>query len=205
MGWVLLALCVGSTGAHAAPWSHLRELSVMAGGGVEGYTLALAPRVDPGVTYGVAVGVRPQRLLGLDVGLEVGYAHARNGLDTRRPRDVGTGDFDLVRDGAYAAASVGLRSSTVQPYVLGGLGFSVYNVRGTVQGFGDNIVGSVPVGGGLRASFGSLTAEARLQYDVLFDQRYPTGAPVQHVGGRTPLTIGRGGRYAGRLNLGVAW
>lgn len=204
-GWVLLALCVGSTGAHAAPWSSLREMSVMAGGGVEGYTLALAPRIEPGITYGVTVGVRPPKLLGLDVGLELGYAHARNGLDARRPRDVETEDFDLVRDGAYAAASVGLLSSRVQPYVLGGLGFSVYNVRGAVPGFGDNTVGSVPVGGGLRASFGALTADARLQYDVLFDQHYPTGAPVQHQGGRTSLTIGRSGRYAGRLSLGVAW
>lgn len=204
--WVLLALCGGSTGAHAAPWSNLRELSVMAGGGVEGYTLALAPRIDPGVTYGVAVGVRPPRLLGLDVGLELGYSHARNGLDARQSRDTRGGDLELVRDGAYAAASVELLpSAEVRPYVLGGLGFSVYNIRGTVQGFGDDLVGNVPVGAGVRASFGTFTADARLQYDVLFDQRYPTGAPVQDVGGHTPLTIGRSGRYAGRLNLGVAW
>lgn len=204
-GWVLLALCVGSTGAHAAPWSRLRELSVMAGGGVEGYTLALAPRIEPGVTYGVAVGARPPRLLGLDVGLELGYAHARNGLDARRTRAAGADGLELVRDGAYAAASVALLSSEVRPYVLGGLGFSVYNVRGTVQGFGDDTVGSVPLGAGLRASFGSFTADARLQYDVLFDQRYPTGAPVQHAAGPSPLLVGRSGRYAGRLDVGVAW
>lgn len=204
-GWVLLALCVGSTGAHAAPWSNLRELSVMAGGGVEGYTLNLAPRIEPGVTYGVAVGVRPPRLLGLDVGLELGYAHARNGLDARRTRDAGEDGLELVRDGAYAAASVALLSSEVRPYVLGGLGFSVYNVRGTVQGFGDDTVGSVPLGAGLRASFGSFTADARLQYDVLFDQRYATGAPVLHAAGPSPLLVGRSGRYAGRLDLGVAW
>jgi hypothetical protein len=204
-GWVLLALCVGSTGTHAAPWSNLRELSVMAGGGVEGYTLALAPRIDPGVSYGVAVGVLPPPVLGLDVGLEVGYAHARNGLDALGPRAPGGDGLELVRDGAYAAASVALLSSEVRPYVLGGLGFSVYNVRGTVQGFGDDTVGSIPVGAGVRASLGAFTADARLQYDVLFDQRYPTGAPVQDVAGRAPLTIGRGGRYTGRLHLGVAW
>lgn len=203
-GWGLLALCVGSPGAHAAPWSNLREVSVMAGGGVEGYTLTLASRIDPGITYGVTVGVRPPRLLGLDVGVEVGYSHAVNGLDTRAPRDAG-GGVDLVRDGGYAAGTLGLLSSRVQPYVLGGLGFSVYNVRGAVQGLGDNLVGYVPVGGGVRTTLGSFTADARLEYDVLFEQRYATGAPVQNVGEPASLTVGSSGRYSGRLNLGVAW
>ncbi|PTL84203.1 hypothetical protein DAT35_12285 [Vitiosangium sp. GDMCC 1.1324] len=205
MGWVLLALCAGSTSAHAAPWSNLRELSVWVGGGVEGYTLNLAPRVDPGVTYGVSVGARPPRLLGFDVGLELGYSHAHNDLDARRvPQGAGDG-LALVRDGAYAAASVGLLSSRVRPYVMGGLGFSVYNIRGTVQGFGDETVGHVPMGAGVHTSLGVFSADARLEYDVLFDQRYAAGAPVPNVGGRTPLTIGRSGRYSGRLNLGVAW
>lgn len=204
-GWVLLALHVGSAPAHAALWSNLREKSVQVGGGVEGYTLNLASRIEPGVTYGVTAGIRPPRLLGLDVGLEAGYSHADNGLDTRGPRGV-SGGVALVRDGAYAAASVGLLvSPRLRPYVMGGLGFSVYNVRGTVQGFSDNVVGNVPMGAGLRASLGIFTADARVQYDVLFDERFPAGAPVRNAGGHTELVIGRSGRYSGRLNLGVAW
>jgi hypothetical protein len=205
VGWVFLALCVGSTAVRAAPWSNLRELSVTAGGGVEGYTLDLAPRIDPGVTYGVAVGILPPKLLGLlDVGLEAGYSGAVNGLDTRRPQASADG-VELVRHGVYAAATVGLSPSGVRPYVMGGLGVSIYNIRGAVRGFGDEFVGNVPLGAGVRASYRGLTADARLNYNVLFDQRYATGAPVSNVGDPPLLTIGRAGRYSGTLNLGVTW
>ncbi|WP_375767885.1 hypothetical protein NR798_40395 [Archangium gephyra] len=205
MGWVLLALCVGSTPARAALWSNLRELSVSAGAGVEGYTLDLASRIEPGVTYGVAVGILPPPLLGLlDVGLEAGFSGAVNGLDTRHPRASADG-VELVRHGVYAAATVGLLHSRVRPYVMGGLGLSVYNIRGAVWGFGDELVGNLPLGAGMRASYRGLTADARLNYTILFDQRYATGAPVSNVGEPPALTIGRAGRYSGTLNLGVAW
>ncbi|MGZ3460591.1 MAG: hypothetical protein ACXU86_19055 [Archangium sp.] len=203
-GWVLLALCGGSTGARAGPWSNLREVSVMAGGGVEGYTLSLASRVEPGATYGVRVGVRPPSPLGPDIGLEAGYSGAENGLAPRSPL-LTRRRVELVRHGAYAAASVSLTSWRLRPYVMGGLGFSVYNLRGTVQGFGDNTVGQVPLGVGVRTSRGTFTADARLGYDVLFDQRYATGFPVRYTGGPTPFVVSRAGRYSGTLHLGVRW
>jgi hypothetical protein len=205
VGWVLVALCVGGTAVRAAPWSNLRELSISAGAGVEGYTLELAPRIDPGVTYGVAVGVLPPPLLGLlDVGLEAAYSGAVNGLDTRDPQASADG-VELVRHGVHAAATVGLFPSVVRPYVMGGLGLSVYNIRGAVRGFGDHLVGSVPLGAGVRASYRGLTADARLNYTVLFDQRYATGAPVSNVGEPAAFTLGKAGRYSGTLNLGVTW
>jgi hypothetical protein len=205
-GWgVLLALGVGSQVAGAAPWSRLRELSVTAGAGVEGYTLNLAPLIDPGVTYGVLLDVLPPPLLGvLDVGLEAGFSGAVNGLDTRHPQASAEG-VELVRHGVHAAATVSLFHSVVRPYLMGGLGLSVYNLRGTVRGFGDELVGNVPLGAGVRASYRGLTADARLHYTVLFDQRYATGAPVSNVGEPAALTIGKAGRYSGTLNLGVTW
>jgi hypothetical protein len=205
VGWVLLALCVGSQAAKAAPWSRLRELSVTAGAGVEGYTLNLAPRIDPGVTYGVTLGVLPPPWLGvLDVGLEAGFSGAVNGLDARHPQASADG-VELVRHGVHAAVTVRLFHSVVRPYVMGGLGLSVYNIRGTVRGFGDDLVGNVPLGAGVRASYRSFIADARLNYTVLFDQRYATGAPVSNVGEPAALTIGKAGRYSGTLNLGVTW
>ncbi|KFA88934.1 hypothetical protein [Archangium violaceum] len=205
-GWgVLLALGVGSQVAGAAPWSKLRELSVTVGAGVEGYTLNLAPLIEPGVTYGVMLDVLPPPLLGvLDVGLEAGFSGAVNGLDTRDPQASADG-VELVRHGFHAAATVALFRSRVRPYVMGGLGLSVYNIRGTVRGFGDDLVGNVPLGLGVRASFRGLTADARLHYTVLFDQRYVTGAPVSNVGEPAALTVGKAGRYSGTLNLGVTW
>jgi len=203
-GWMLLALCVGSTGAQGAIWPSLRERSVMVGGGVEGYSLSLASRVEPGATYGVRVDVRPPSPLGPDIGLEAGYSGAENRLAPRSPQLARRG-LQLVRHGAYAAANVYLTSWRLRPYVMGGLGFSVYNVRGTVQAFGDNTVGQVPLGAGVRTSFGPFTADARLGYDVLFDQRYATGRRVRFPGGPAPIVVSRAGRYSGTLHLGVRW
>ncbi|WP_257447917.1 hypothetical protein [Archangium lipolyticum] len=199
---LVLTLVAGSASAQTSLLSNLHDWSVMVGSGVEGYTQMLAPLVDPGVTYGVSVGVRPEPLLGLEVGLEVGYSGAVNELDTRV---AGRRGADLVRNGAYAAASVGLLSSRVQPYVMGGLGFSSYNVRGAVPALGDDIVGNVPVGAGVRTSLGVLTADARLSYNVLFDQRFAAGTPAPDAGNLSELSISRGGRYSGTLNLGMTW
>ena len=53
MGWVLLALCVGSSTARAAPWSNLRELSVTAGGGAVGATAAI-PGIGTLTSFGLS-------------------------------------------------------------------------------------------------------------------------------------------------------
>jgi hypothetical protein len=201
VGLVVLTLLSGSALAQEWLSSLLREPSMMVGGGVEGYTQVLAPQIDVGVTYGVALGLQPTRLLGL----ELGYSGAVNSIDARR-RGAGSGR-DLVRNGAYAAATVSPFSSAVRPYVMGGLGFSSYNVRGGAVGLGDNTVGNVPLGAGVRTSVGAFTADARLNYNVLFDEQFAVGAPVprSRTGGPSSLTISRGGRYSGTLNLGVMW
>ncbi|HEX8822611.1 MAG TPA: outer membrane beta-barrel protein [Archangium sp.] len=188
-GVVVLVLHAGGALARE---EEPRSMSVMVGGGVEGYTRDLAPQVDVGVTYGVSVGMRANRLLGL----ELGYSGAVNGLEL---------GADLVRNGAYAAATVDLRSSGLRPYVMGGLGFSTYNVRGGVPGFGDDTVGNVPLGAGVHTSLGAFTADARLNYNILFDQQFAVGAPVPNTGGPSRLHVGKGGRYSGTLNLGMAW
>ncbi len=200
-GLVVLSLLAGDALAQAGLSSLLREPSVMVGGGVEGYTRELAPQIDVGVTYGVAVGLHPTRLLGL----ELGYSGAVNGIDERM-RGTGLGR-ELVRNGAYAAASVSPFSSAVRPYVMGGLGFSSYNVRGGAVELRDHIVGNVPLGAGVRTSAGAFTADARLNYTVLFDEEFAVGAPVprSRTGGPSDLRISKSGRYSGTLNLGVAW
>ncbi len=197
-GLVVLTLVAESALAQQGLSSFLRAPSVMVGGGVEGYTLDLAPQIDVGVTYGVSVGLQPTRLLGL----ELGYSGAVNGLDARGARG-----RDLERDGFYAAATVSPFSSRVRPYVMGGLGFSSYNVRGGAVGLRDNLVGNVPLGAGVRTSAGAFTADARLNYNVLFDEEFAVGAPVprSRTGGSSDLSISGSGRYSGTLNLGVTW
>ena len=51
----------------------MRGLTVTLGGGVEGYTQALAPAVSPGPSVGVNANLRPSRVLGLE---RFGPAHA---------------------------------------------------------------------------------------------------------------------------------
>jgi len=97
----------------------MRGLTVMLGGGVEGYTGALAHDINAGATYGVTAAIKPSKVFGL----ELGYSGAVNDLDGAG-LGVDNGP-DLVRNGGQAALTFGLGAAPVQPYVLGGIGFTV--------------------------------------------------------------------------------
>jgi hypothetical protein len=195
--WAGGALAQEEAGYESA--GDMRGLTVTLGGGLEGYTGGLAPRVDPGVAYGVTVAIRPSKVLGL----ELGYSGAVNNLDDRgRGGVLDVDDPDLVRNGGQAAVTVGLTASPLQPYVLGGIGLSDYNVRGGGElfGLGDDTVGHVPVGAGLRLHVGDLTADLRGTYNLLFDQELSSLEP----GGEDPDFAG-GGRYSALLNVGATF
>lgn len=165
----------------------LRGLSLTLGGGVEGYSGALAPNINPGPAYGVQAAIRPTSVLGI----ELAYSGAVNNLDTRVLTTNSSGP-DLVRNGGQADLTIGLAPTRVQPYVMGGVGLSDYHFRGTSVGFRDDTVGNVPVGAGLRTQIGSFTADLRGDYNFLFSQDFAPG--VNENGGN--------GRYAGTLNIG---
>ncbi|SEU37490.1 outer membrane protein [Stigmatella erecta] len=166
--------------------ANMRGLTLMVGGGVEGYTGSLAPAIDPGAAYGVTAAIKPSKVFGL----ELGYSGAVNDVsDTAFSASSGP---DIVRNGGQAAATFALSATPVQPYVLGGIGLSDYNFRGTGGGFSDDTVGNVPVGAGLRTHFGSFTADLRANYNFLFDQDF--AAVDDGLNGN--------GRYSGTLNIG---
>jgi hypothetical protein len=171
--------------------ANMRGLTLMVGGGVEGYTGALAPNINPGPAYGVTASIKPSKVLGI----ELGYSGAVNNLDSPLALDLGGNGPDLVRNGGQAALTFGLGAAPVQPYVLGGIGFSDYNFRNTgaaAAGFSDDMVGNVPVGAGLRTHIGSFTADLRANYNFLFDQEF--------LGVDDGLN--ENGRYSGTLNIG---
>ncbi len=171
--------------------ANMRGLTLMVGGGVEGYTGALAPNINPGPAYGVTAAIKPSKVFGL----ELGYSGAVNNLDSPLAADLGGNGPDLVRNGGQAAVTFGLGAAPVQPYVLGGIGFSDYNFRNAgaaAAGFGDDMVGNVPVGAGLRTHIGDFTADLRANYNFLFDQEF--------AGIDTGLN--ENGRYSGTLNIG---
>lgn len=169
----------------------MRGLTLMVGGGVEGYTGALAPEINPGPAYGVTASIKPSKVLGI----ELGYSGAVNNLDPSVGDLSGTSGPDIVRNGGQAALTFGLGAAPVQPYLLGGIGFSDYNVRGAgaaAAGYSDDMVGNVPVGAGLRTHIGNFTADLRANYNFLFDQDF---AGVD-------TGFNENGRYSGTLNIG---
>lgn len=172
---------------------HLRGVGVTIGGGVEGYTGSLASNVDPGAAAGVTVALRPSSVLGF----EVGYSGALNEIDRRfGAGGAGTGGSgpDIVRNGGNAALTLGLAATPVQPYVLGGIGVSRYNIRnGGALGFRDDTVGNVPVGVGLRTQIGAFTADLRGDYNFLFSNDFAPPEVTTNAGS---------GRYQGTLNIG---
>ncbi|WNG51147.1 hypothetical protein F0U60_48735 [Archangium minus] len=182
----------GGSGYEAQPKDQgqdkgdMRGLSVLIGGGVEGYTGGLAPEINPGATAGVTAALRPSKVFGL----ELGYSGAVNNLET----DVGGTGPDIVRNGAVANVTLGLTAAPIQPYVLGGFGMNWYNVRnGEALGFSDDTNSRVPVGVGLRTHIGDFTADARVNYNFLIADDFAAGVDQGDAGT---------GSYNGTINLG---
>lgn len=178
---------------------NLRGLAVTVGGGIEGYTNALAPQVNPGPAATVTASLRPTSVLGI----EVGYTGSALNIDNGTSGGA-RGGPDIIRNGGQAVATVGLMASSLQPYVLGGIGVSRYNVRaGFSEGFRDDTVGQVPLGVGLRTQMGNFTADARVNYNLLFDQEFAANVPATDVGAPGDSEFSKGGSYLGTLNVGL--
>ncbi|WP_199728978.1 hypothetical protein [Corallococcus sp. CA053C] len=169
-----------------------KGLTLLVGGGVEGYTGALAPQIAPGPSAAVTASLKPTSVLGI----EVGYTGALNNI--KGPGDEsGFEGPDLVRNGGQAALTLAVSPSAVQPYLLGGIGVSNYHFRwGESRGFSDDTVGNLPAGVGVRGHFGHFTADLRGYYNFLFDKQF---APNIEAGGGDPSG---GGSYATTLNVG---
>ncbi|MBF5046113.1 hypothetical protein FGE12_27105 [Aggregicoccus sp. 17bor-14] len=194
------AAAITTTPTDAQPYepkkhADMKGLTVTLGAGVEGYTQALAPEVSPGPAVAVNANFRPTRVLGL----ELGYSGAVNEIK----HEDNVNGADIVRNGGHAALTVGLTTTSVQPYVLGGIGISDYNVRDDRSArFRDDTVGNVPVGLGLRTHMGNFTADARAGYNFLFDQEFARRVPSDNVG---DVEFSNTGRYDATLNFGLTF
>ncbi|WP_205525790.1 hypothetical protein [Pyxidicoccus trucidator] len=169
-----------------------RGLTLLVGGGVEGYTGELAPQINPGATAGVRAALKPSKILGL----ELGYSGSLNNLDVGGEGGVVDGP-DLIRNGGQAVVTLGLFATDWHPYVLGGIGINDYNFRGgEVLGYEDDTVGNVPAGVGFRGHMGNFTVDARANYNFLFDKEFAPG--VASGGG----DFDEGGSYQGTVSVG---
>ncbi len=175
----------------------MKGLTVLAGGGVEGYSGDLAPQLNAGPVWSVTAALKPFRSLGF----ELGYSGAVNEIDNGRLGSEGaTGGADIVRNGAQAVVTLGIPTA-IQPYVLAGVGVDRYSVRGTEsQGFVDDTTGNIPLGVGLRTHVDKFTVDLRGNYGVLFDNEFASAAvnPREIAG----IDSTAGGRYQGTLQVG---
>jgi hypothetical protein len=168
-----------------------KGLTLLIGGGVEGYTGALAPQIAPGPAANVTASIKPTSVLGI----EVGYSGALNNIKDAGAAGADSGP-DLVRNGGQAALTLAVTPTAVQPYLLGGIGISNYHFRGGESlGYSDDTVGNVPAGVGVRGHFGHFTADLRGYYNFLFDKQF---APDIESGGNPS----GGGSYTTTLNVG---
>ncbi|MCY1043004.1 outer membrane beta-barrel protein [Corallococcus sp. bb12-1] len=200
LGLCLVGLTGGAAGAQAPPDDapvrsrhHMewRGPYFLLGLGVEGYTGKLAPNLDPGPTYGVLLGYRPNDYLGL----EVGYSGGASSLAVSESPSIG--NPDIVRNGAQAGVTLGFSATRLQPFALAGIGVERYSVRsGNFFQFFDDTGGYAPVGLGARYQLTPrLTVEARGTYSFLFGQDF---ARAQDLGAGD-------GRYAGTLQIGGSY
>lgn len=190
---------VGGSGMEQKKHNDTRGLTLLIGGGIEGYTSALAPDINPGPAVNVTAALKPTSVLGL----ELSYTGAANNVDASTGG--GRSGPDIVRNGGQAAATFGLMASAVQPYVLGGIGVSNYNVRFASDRFRDDTVGNVPVGVGVRTHMGHFTADARVNYNFLFDQEFDLASPSTGTGAPGNSDFNKGGSYLGTINVGATF
>lgn len=172
-----------------------KGITVGALGGVEGYTGALAPRIQPGGAWGVNVGLQPSHF----VGVELGYTGAANQIG-----DTGMfgGDSTLVRNGGHAHLKVSLAPRAIEPYVFSGVGVSRVDFQGGAPGiYSDDYFGHVPLGGGLNFHIGDFTAGARVSYNMLFDQDFIPGELTYG----TPLNANNANIWNTTLHLGATF
>lgn len=200
---IRLAICVACVAGGAAsaedgtPVQPVRQMPwsgpyFLLGAGLEGYTGALAPDVNPGPSYGVILGLRPSEHLGV----EFAYSGGVSELSVAGGAISGP---DIVRNGAQAAVTLGLNTKRLQPYAFTGIGVERYAVRQSFVDFRfiSDTGGYVPAGLGLRYQLTpTLTADARASYNSMFGQDFDTAVANGHVlDGRYQALVQLGGSY----------
>jgi opacity protein-like surface antigen len=176
-------------------WLRMHDVSITVGAGVEGYTGTLRPEIEPGFAWSVTAGFKPTRVLGLELGYTGSVNELGNDAFFQDVSEGATG-ADLVRNGGHVLATVGLMTVPVQPYLLGGVGLSWWNARATGTTIRDDAAGVIPLGGGIRAHYGAFTADARLHYNILFNDEFSSTVVNQDA---------NPGSYMGTISIGSSF
>jgi opacity protein-like surface antigen len=142
-------------------------LSLQAGAGLSDFRGALNNNIDPGVSWDLRAGYRNDKL----VGGELAFTGAVNGTSAA-DNDLGPRVNHLaVTNMGDAQARINFTTDEMwQPYVAGGVGVLVMDVRDADTIVKDGTAATLPLSVGLQMYTKSrITAGARLNYRVLTD------------------------------------
>jgi opacity protein-like surface antigen len=175
--------------------STVKRLDVGLVGGIEGYTGSLAPNISPGVAWGVNIDAQPTKVLGL----EFSYVGAENYVS-----DPVAPNAQILRNGGNVALKFSFMQNPIEPYVLGGVGFSYANVRRAPadSGYQDDTFGQIPLAAGINVKLArNVSAGARFSYDFLFDRDFtpPTRTNAFGIDNKENGDIWRGTLQVGAL------
>lgn len=164
------------------------RLTLSLGAGLSDFTGSLGDHTNPGVNWDLrgAYDITP------NVGVEVGYLGARNGIDdTRLPTSHSITTTALNGD-LRLGAPIPAGSLTIKPYVFGGVGGAYYGVSGDTQLYQSDSDLQFPIGLGGDALIGrNIAVGARLGYFLNVANRIGDNA----AGNQLNLTANIGAHY----------
>ena len=182
------------------PERWLEGVSVLLGGGVEGYTGSLSSRLAVGPAWNFILGIHPTSVFGIELAYQGAFQSLKGG-------DAGSGDSgraDIIRHAGQANVTFAFGAWQVQPFVLAGVGINHYSVSDEARdlGFSEGTGGYIPVGGGIRFRVGGAIVDARGSWQLPFsDPLFPGGTGQNTLGldtgsyRRWNATVSIGGRF----------
>jgi len=175
----------------------LEGVSVLLGGGVEGYTGSLSSRLAVGPAWTFILGLHPTSVFGI----ELGYQGAFQSLKDAGAGSGTSGRADIVRHAGQANVTFAFGAWQVQPFVLAGVGINHYSVSDEAKavGFSDGTGGYVPVGGGIRFRLQSVVVDLRGSWQLPFSDPLAPGGTGQDTLG---LDTGNYRRWNASLSIG---
>lgn len=156
-------MVAGAEKGHSPMYSHsVGQVSVLAGGGVDGFWGQARNEIRTGANWGATLLGRPANVLGFEVGYNGGAYEARTPGNVNIQRGA-----DITRNGGDAILSLG-PAWKLQPYALAGYQLNWWTARGATKdlGFSNDTGSAFPFGAGLRTNAGPFIADARFDYNV---------------------------------------